>query len=93
MRKHALMITFAAIAGCLILLSHGTSAQDANGQPLSRKWEYKVVHITELVGGANDLNDLDGIITGFENSLNDLGDDGWELCLEVNGGVVLKRPQ
>ena len=90
MRKHALMIAFAAVAGCLILLSHGTSAQDANGQPLSRKWEYKVVHISELVGGANDL---DGIVTGLENSLNDLGDDGWELCLEVNGGVVLKRPQ
>ena len=89
MRKHAFMIAFAAIAGCLILLSHGTSAQDANGQPLSRKWEYKVVHINELVGGANDL---DGIITGLENSLNDLGDDGWELCLEINGGVVLKHP-
>ncbi len=90
MRKHALMIAFGAIAGCLILISHGTSAQDANAQPPSRKWEYKVVHISELVGGANDL---DGIVTGLENSLNDLGDDGWELCLEVNGGVVLKRPQ
>ena len=90
MRKYSLIIAFAAIAGCLILLSQGSPAQNANTKPQVRKWEYKVFHITKLVGEAEDL---DGIVTGFEKSLNDLGNDGWELCLEVNGGVVLKRPQ
>ena len=90
MRKHTVMIAFAAIAGCLILLSHGTSAQNPNTKPVSRKWEYKVVHITKLAG---DAKDLDGILTGLEKSLNDLGAGGWELCLEIHDGVVLKRLQ
>ena len=90
MRKHALLIAFAAIAGCLVLLSQGTSAQNANTKSLSGKWEYKVVHVSELIGGAKDV---DGIVNGLQNNLNDLGDDGWELSLEVNGGVVLKRPK
>ena len=90
MRKHTLMIAFAAIASCFILLSHGTSAQNADAKPQARKWEYKVVYINKLVGEAKDL---DGIVAGLETSLNDLGDGGWELCLEVNGGIVLKRPQ
>ncbi len=54
------------------------------------RWDYKVIYINKLVGEAEDH---DGIVSGFENGLKKLGDDGWELCLEVNGGVVLKRPR
>ena len=54
------------------------------------RWDYKVIYINKLVGEAEDH---DGSVSGFENGLKNLGDDGWELCLEVNGGVVLKRPR
>lgn len=90
MRKHSVMIAFATIAGCMTVLSHATSAQIANTKPISRKWEYKVVHIKKLVG---EVKDLDGNVTGLEASLNDLGINGWEVCLDINGGIVLKRPQ
>lgn len=88
MRKHSIMIAISIITGCLILLSQGTSAQTASTKPISKKWEYKVVHIKKLAGEAKDL---DGIVTGLESSLNELGASGWEVCLEINGGVVLKR--
>ncbi|HEY4263615.1 MAG TPA: hypothetical protein VGM98_25855 [Schlesneria sp.] len=88
MRKHSIMIAIATITGCLIVLSHGTSAQIASTKPMPKKWEYKVVHIKKLAGEAKDL---DGIVTGVEASLNDLGASGWEVCLEINGGVILKR--
>jgi hypothetical protein len=55
-----------------------------------KKWEYKVVHVKKLAGEAKDL---DGIVSGLEASLNDLGASGWEVCLEINGGVILKRLQ
>ncbi len=90
MRKHSIMIAVATISGCLILLSHGTSAETANAKLMSKKWEYKVVHVKKLAGEAKDL---DGIVTGLEASLNDLGASGWEVCLEINGGVILKRLQ
>ncbi len=90
MRSTAAAISVATIAAILIFLSNGTSAQNAEAIPQQARWDYKVVHINKLVGEAKDL---DEIVSGFESGLKELGDDGWELCLEVNGGVVLKRPR
>lgn len=89
MRKDAIVM-FSAIVGSLILLSYGISGQNDTGNAPLRKWEYKAVHLSTMV---RDLKDIDAIGKGLEKSLNDLGDDGWELCLEVNGGMILKRPE
>jgi hypothetical protein len=90
MRNTAICISVATIAALLIFLSNGTSAQNTGAIPQQTRWDYKVIYINKLVGEAANL---DGIVSGFENGLKKLGDDGWELCLEVNGGVVLKRPR
>jgi len=89
MRNAALALGFFAVVSCLAFLSNDTSAQNAFA-PQQTHWEYKVVHINKLVG---DAKDLDAIISGLEDGLNDLGKQQWELCLEINGGVVLKRPR
>lgn len=45
-------------------------------------------HVKSLV---KDASDLDAVIAELEKSLNKLGDDRWELCQEVNGGLIFKR--
>lgn len=51
-----------------------------------QRWEYKVLNAT-----ANDSQ-----AGSLERKLNQLGDDGWEMCGyepgRTNGWVVLKRP-
>ena len=93
MRKFSFMIALVAIASCLIVLPHRTSAQNDNPKQESQKWEYKVIYINNLVGEnlVGEARNLDAIVAGLETSLNDLGASGWELCLEINGGVILKR--
>ena len=90
MRRLPVLVAFVAIVGCLILRPFETSAQNAETKPQSPKWEYKVCHVRKLVG---EFENLDDIVSGLETSLNDLGANGWELCLEINGGVILKRPR
>ena len=88
MQKITFAILFVSIACCLALLPQGTSAQNPEAMQPSQKWEYKAPHITKLVG---DIETLDDMTAELEKSLNELGDDGWELCLEIKGAVVLKR--
>ena len=53
-------------------------------------WEYKVVYVMKLLDGAREV---DEVTASIEKHLNALGEDGWDLCLEVNGGWVFKRPR
>lgn len=46
-----------------------------------QRWDYKVV-----LWSSWDMNLL-------ERTLNDLGDDGWEVAATMNETLVLKRPQ
>lgn len=42
------------------------------------KWEYKVERITEC---------------SYQNDLNNLGEQEWELMLCINGRAIFKRPK
>jgi len=42
----------------------------------TRQWEYKIIPATEL----------------FEPLLNQIGAQGWELCVVDRNGAVFKRP-
>ena len=90
MRNATLCLLTLFAATCLALLANGTSAQNAPMAAQPSNWDYKVVFINKLVG---DAKDVDAVIVGLENGLKEHGDKGWELCLEINGGVVFKRPQ
>ena len=94
MRNAALALLILFVALFLAFLANGTSAQNADAVAQPRNWDYKVVYINKLVGDAkDDVTDIDEIVTGLQNGLKEQGDQGWELCLEINGGVVFKRPR
>lgn len=94
MRNAALAILILFGVFFLAFLANGTSAQNTDAVAQPRKWDCKVVYINKLVGDANDnVTDIDGLVAGLQNGLNEQGDQGWELCLEINGGVVFKRPR
>lgn len=79
-----------ALLLCLFLANFGPPS-DAQVDRNTR-WEYKAVLVASLVKEAN-VRDPDAMTVQLEKSLNGLGSQGWELCLEINGGVILKRPQ
>ena len=93
MRNAALALLILFVALFLAFVANGTSAQNADAVAQPRNWDYKVVYINKLVGDAKDETDIDKIVTGLQNGLKVQGDQGWELCLEINGGVVFKRPR
>ena len=86
------------LAGGVLLLclclGHFALRSDAqvvdNGQ--TDKWEYKAVLVESMIKKAS-VRDPDAMTGEIEKSLNDLGGKGWELCLEINGGLILKRPK
>ena len=75
---------------CLAILNPGTDAQVV-GENARVVWEYKAASVRKMVQDA-ELADVDGVTMEMEKSLNALGSQGWELCLEVNGGMIFKRP-
>ncbi|HUT93839.1 MAG TPA: hypothetical protein VMY37_30530 [Thermoguttaceae bacterium] len=66
-----------------------SQAQSAGGDA-DTTWEYKCVHVQKLV---TDARDNDAISAELEKGLNALGTKGWELCQNVNGGLIFKRPK
>lgn len=58
------------------------------------KWEYKIVISSRLYSLEDDINPGNG---GYERktfiteSLNDYGDEGWEVCGYECGTYLLKR--
>jgi len=50
----------------------------AQNNPPKLKWEYKII--------TNGVSK-----TGMENTLNSLGQDGWELVAALGGVIYLKR--
>ncbi len=69
-------------------MTNSQSQAQRNPAPVGNLWEYKVVHVSSLV---KDARGLDAVVTELEKSLNTLGGDRWELCQDVNGGLVFKR--
>jgi len=85
------LLVGAAAALCLSLalsIPH-SQAQPVGGDP-GTTWEYKVVHVQTLV---TDARDYDAISAELEKGINALGSKGWELCQNVNGGLIFKRPK
>ena len=75
----------------LAVLNAGTDTQVV-GENTQVVWEYKTADLRRLIQDA-DPADPDAVIAELEKSLNALGNQGWELCLEVNRGMIFKRPR
>ena len=56
----------------------------------AQTWEYKLVNVMNLVG---DARDDDSMAANIEAKLNGLGAQGWEVCENLNNGLILKRPK
>ena len=54
-----------------------------------KEFEYKVITIP--AGMAPGAKDCEKTAEEFEDQLNELGADGWELILQVNGFFIFKR--
>lgn len=86
----------ALAASAVVLLLVGgvvATAQLSSAQapvPAAEKavWEYKVIHLINLVG---ETRAIDAMVPAFEKNLNEAGREGWELCQEINGAAVFKR--
>jgi len=87
----SVLLIGAAAALCLSLAIGilPSQAQPAGGDA-GTIWEYKAVHVATLV---TDARDYKAICAELEKGLNALGSEGWELCENVNGGLVFKRPK
>lgn len=88
------MKTLAASAVVLLLVGGlVATAQLSSAQPPAPAtekvvWEYKVIHLINLVG---ETRAIDAMVPALEKNLNEAGGNGWELCQEINGAVVFKR--
>ena len=89
MRSALLIGATAALCLSLALAILPSQAQPAGGDARTM-WEYKAVHVEKLV---TDARDYDAISAELEKGLNALGSEGWELCQEVRGGLIFKRPK
>lgn len=78
--------TLAIIAGTFAI--GDSQAESAQARPARPVWEYKVVHLKDLVGESRAVDDL---VQAMQKNLNDVGDEGWEMCQEINGAVIFKR--
>lgn len=98
----ALISLFAvALAIAALAVVYQPSQGEVARQPqAATAWEYRVIM-------AKDLTDIDvrklnvftvtpekqaEITAKVQATLNALGRDGWELCEQLNGGVIFKRP-
>jgi hypothetical protein len=88
MRNLALCVAALLIVGGMFIAMQSTNAQPSAHGTEGPIWQYKVVHIKDLVG---DTRKLDAMVPALAKNLNDAGGDGWELCHEINGAVVFKR--
>ena len=87
----SVLLVGAAAALCLSLaIGILPSQAQPTGADAGTTWEYKAVHVQTLVTNARDI---EAISAELEKGLNALGSKGWELCENVNGGLVFKRPK
>ena len=88
MRSLVVSIAVAVIIIGAVFIVPPSQGQVKQPQVTRPSWEYKVVHVMELI---DDTHDVDKITASLEKHLNSLGRDGWDFCQEVNGGWVFKR--
>ena len=100
MRPSLLAVTVALCCLAVLSMNQPSVGQAASAAPNRVTWEYKTVDLKSLVdlkGRRINVFNPDPkveqeIKNDVEAALNRLGADGWELCLEVNGGLIFKRP-
>ena len=88
--RSGLLIGAAAVLFLSLALGILSSQAQPAGGDAGTTWEYKAVHVATLV---TDARGVDAISAQLEKGLNALGSEGWELCENVNGGLVFKRPK
>ena len=88
MRSLMLSVAIAALVIGAVFVVTSSQADVKQSSTVRPSWEYKVVHVMGLIDGTHDV---DEITESLEKHLNALGNEGWELCQEVNGGWVFKR--
>lgn len=88
MRSLMLSVAIAALVIGAVFVVTSSQADVKQSSKVRPSWEYKVVHVMELIDGTDDV---DEITESLEKHLNALGKVRWEFCQEVNGGWVFKR--
>ena len=85
----ALLVVFAGVS--LVVIA------DTHAQPekpnVQESWQYKVVHASSFVSVKDLFGNRDAAISDFEDEFNTLGKERWELCEEMDGYLVFKRPK
>ncbi len=91
MRPILVLVGVAVVCVGVALLVPLLAAQPAiHDGPDVHAWEYKAMDLRSMV----DLSrDTDEVFAQFEKELNKLGSEGWEVCLDLPGVLVLKRPK
>lgn len=78
------------ILGLLFCIAFNASPITADVGDVNRAtgWEYKLVDLIPLV----QRGDNAATEKAVEERLNELGTKGWEICTNINSGLILKRP-
>ena len=82
---------FVGVIACVLLVvaySRLPAQEGAKPAPSAGGWEYHVVLLTDLVSADQTPAEQ---TTALETKFNDLGQEGWELCQQLNRVVVFKR--
>ncbi len=72
----------------VLILEQQSHAQVKQATSAKPSWEYRVAHVEKMIG---EVGERDAVDESVEKHLNSLGDEGWELCQEVNGALIFKR--
>lgn len=84
-----MLVLYAGISLVVVSSSHAEPAAPT----VHGEWQYKVVHASFVVSIKDLLGKRENAISDFEKQFNELGKERWELCEEMDGYLVFKRPK
>jgi hypothetical protein len=90
MRRSYLFMALTAVLLCGVFSF--ARARDARVMA-APAWEYRAILLTDLVKFQEAMHEPAKVVTAVETKFNEFGRDGWELCENINGLVVFKRPK
>lgn len=90
MHRHSLSVIVVCVLGIAALscvLAQEAPGKTGNG---SQTWEYRAVYLLDIVELSQKPSEQTAAI---EKQFNQLGQEGWELSLQLNMVAMFKRPK